>query len=363
MHAPATRRDKLRPRLIKQRADAVLVSNEANVRYLTGFRGDSSWLVVGRDKCVLISDGRYTGEIAEECPDLDTHIRRTTGEKLAAALAKVLRSMRVSRLAYERSITVAELGELEQELRRTQLVGWDGAVEALRARKDAAEIEAIRGAIGMAERAFRMLQATLRPSDTEKELADQMENFLRRSGAERASFETIIAVGERTALPHARPTSAPVREAAPLLVDWGASGPLYKSDLTRMLVVRKIPAKLEAVYEVVLRAQQRAISKIRPGVRGRDVDAEARAAIAESGYGRFFTHGTGHGIGLEIHEAPSLRPNSETVLQPGMVVTVEPGIYLRGWGGVRIEDDVLVTRDGHEVLSSLPKGLASVLIP
>jgi Xaa-Pro aminopeptidase len=197
---------------------------------------------------------------------------------------------------------------------------------------------------------------------TEKEAADRMETLVREAGGVGTSFETIVAIGLHAAQGHARPDLRPLEPGKPMVVDWGAAGRYYKSDLTRTLCIRTIPAKLEAIYKVVLRAQERAIKKIRPGIRGQVVDAEARMTIEKAGFGRFFSHGTGHGIGLEVHEAPALRPNSQAILKPGMVVTVEPGIYVRGWGGVRIEDDVLVTRTGHEVLSTLPKNLDSVLV-
>jgi Xaa-Pro aminopeptidase len=238
------------------------------------------------------------------------------------------------------------------------VVSWKGEadrVEKLRAVKDASEVAQIREAIGIAERAFAMFRAMLRPDDREKDLSDNLEHFIRRAGGRCASFPSIVAVGERAALPHAPPTDRPVGDAGLLLVDWGASGRFYKSDLTRVLATRKISPKFERVYGVVLTAQARALGTIRPGVKARDVDAEARAVIDREGFGQFFGHGLGHGLGLQVHEAPALRQNSEAVLEAGMVVTVEPGIYLPGWGGVRIEDDVLVTPDGCEVLTAVAK--------
>jgi Xaa-Pro aminopeptidase len=228
--------------------------------------------------------------------------------------------------------------------------------------------------VDIAERAFQAFLSLLRPEDQEKDLADLMDHYLRRAGGLGSCFPPIVAVGERAALPHANPTDRRVKEAGLLLVDWGATGPkLYKSDLTRVLDTRtkatfspasdSLPRerfRLEEVHAVVLRAQQQAIATIRPGVLAKDVDAAARAVIADAGYGEYFGHGLGHGIGLQVHEAPAVRPHSDTVLQPGMVFTVEPGIYLPGWGGVRIEDDVLVTADGCEVLTSVPRDLETM---
>ena len=207
-----------------------------------------------------------------------------------------------------------------------------------------------------------MLRATVRPEQTEKELADELACQLRLFGAKDCAFPSIVAVGPRAALPHAVPGANRVGEGEILLVDWGADEGLYNSDLTRVLVTGRISPKLRRVYGVVLDAQTKAIAAVRPGVTGHDVDAVARGVIAKAGFGRFFGHGLGHGLGLEVHEAPRLAVNNLTVLKPGMVVTVEPGIYLPGWGGVRIEDDLLVTRHGHEVLTNVPKQLEEVIV-
>src|SRR5262249_3090751 len=197
--------------------------------------------------------------------------------------------------------------------------------------------------------------------DSEKDVADAIENFLRRCGATAASFPPIVAIGVRSAQPHARPTTtARIGDGDFVLIDWGASGQPYRSDLTRVVVMGKVTPTFEMIYGTVLTAQARAISAIRPGVKAGDVDAEARSVIEAAGFGGFFDHGLGHGLGMDIHEAPRLRKESQDLLEPGMVVTVEPGIYLPDWGGIRIEDDVLVTHDGCEVLSHIPKSLESV---
>ena len=209
-----------------------------------------------------------------------------------------------------------------------------------------------------------MFRALLRPEDREIDLHHALDGYIRRVGGQGSSFPPIVAVGKRSALPHAPPTTHAAGSADVLLVDWGACGPHgYKSDLTRVLDTRTTStfgSKLEEVYAVVLRAQQTAIQLIRPGIDGRTLDTAARSVIADAGYGDYFGHGLGHGIGLQVHEAPALRPNSTHVLQPGMIVTVEPGIYLPEWGGVRIEDDVLVTPDGYEVLTSVPRDLEAM---
>ncbi len=226
--------------------------------------------------------------------------------------------------------------------------------------KDATEIAEIRTAVEQAQRGLQCLRASLMGTMTELQAAHDLEHAMRRFGGLKAAFEPIVAVGP--ALPHAQPGHSRIDEADFVLIDWGStSSGGYRSDLTRVLVTGKIPPKLEKVYNIVLEAQRAAIEAIRPGIACKDVDAVARDIITKSGYGKRFGHGLGHGIGLDIHEGPRFSPISESVLKPGMVVTVEPGIYLPGWGGVRIEDDVLVTRNGHEVLTSVPKDFDTIV--
>jgi Xaa-Pro aminopeptidase len=206
------------------------------------------------------------------------------------------------------------------------------------------------------------MRSTLRPEMTEKEAADELEHQFRLFGAKNASFPSIVAVGARAALPHATPTRKRIGDDDFVLVDWGANEGLYCSDLTRVLVTGKMSPKFEKIYHVVLEAQTRAIAAVRPGVLAHDVDNVARSWIAKAGFGRRFRHGLGHGLGLLVHEGPRLAVKNQTILKPGMVVTVEPGIYLPGWGGIRIEDDVLVTRTGHEVLTGSPKRLEDMVV-
>jgi Xaa-Pro aminopeptidase len=362
MSYPAQRRDRLTHSLSQEELDALLVSNPVNVTYLTGFSGDSSVLVLTRERAVLVSDPRYTEQIADECPGLATHIR-PTAQKLPEAVLGVVGRLGCRSVGFESgAVTVAEF-ELWGEL--APAVQWKGCsdrVELLRTVKDDSEVRQIREAVAIAERAFTAFRALLRPDDREKDLCDALEGHIRRAGGHGSSFPPIVAVGERAALAHAPPTDRAVNTGELLLVDWGVQGCFYKSDLTRVLPTRKISSKLEEVYTVVLNAQQKAMRAVRPGVPAHAIDTEARTAIAQAGFGDFFGHGLGHGIGLQIHEAPAVRPNSQTVLQAGMVFTIEPGVYLPGWGGVRIEDDVLVTPDGCEVLSRVPRELEALAV-
>jgi Xaa-Pro aminopeptidase len=350
-------------KLVKQAgAEGLLVSNLTNVTYLTGFTGDSSHLLITAGDTILVSDFRYITQIEEECPDLRTHIRPST-TLLRDAVIEVVAASKVRRLAIEGDwFSIADHNHLTEKLPQLAVALSSGLVEGLRQVKDKQEIAQIREAVRIAERSFAVLRATLRPKRTEKELADDLEHQLRLEGALSSSFPPIVAAGARAALPHARPTDAAIGGEDLLLVDWGASARGYKSDLTRVLITGRISPKLERVYGVVLRAQEQAIAAIGPGKTGREIDAIARGIIADAGFGKYFGHGLGHGIGLDIHEMPRLSGTNEQPLRAGMVVTVEPGIYLPGWGGVRIEDDVLVTRQGHEVLTSCPKQLPDAVV-
>jgi Xaa-Pro aminopeptidase len=358
----AQRRDKLSAAILKKGLDGLLVTNFSNVTYLTGFTGDSSYLLLTRSGELVISDFRYVTQLDEECHGLDRFIRKPEITVTQAA-ARVLKRARLGKVGIEgASLTVAAKELLERELRSTQIVTTLGMVEELRQVKDAGEVVAIRRAIRQAEKAFAVLRATIRGDQTEKQVADDLEMQIRQLGAKQTSFSPIVAVGAKAALPHYRPGGVRIDASPAVLIDWGADEGLYKSDLTRLLVTGRIPPKLETVYGVVLTAQRRAIDAIRPGVACHEVDAVAREVIKQAGFGRRFGHALGHGVGLDIHEAPRVGPRQKQLLKAGMVVTVEPGIYLPGRFGVRIEDDVLVTKDGCEVLSTLPKEFADAVI-
>jgi Xaa-Pro aminopeptidase len=357
------RRDCLRQSLDASTLDALLVSSATNVAYLTGFTGDSSVLLLGRQRDLLLSDFRFTTQIEQECPGLEAYIRPST-QTMNQAIAQWAAALGVRRLGFESAVlSVADFEKIREALPSVSLLATAEQVETLRQIKDPEEIAAIREAIDYAERAYLSVRGELRTGVTEKEIADLLESTMRRCGATASSFPPIVAVGVRSALPHARPTeSTRIGDDHFVLLDWGATGWLYKSDLTRVVVTGKVTPEFEKVYRTVLAAQERAIASIRPGVKAHDVDAEARSVIEEAGFGRFFDHGLGHGLGMEIHEAPRLRKESETILQTGMIVTVEPGVYLPDWGGIRIEDDVLVTSDGCEILTHLPRTLDSVCL-
>jgi Xaa-Pro aminopeptidase len=356
------RRNRLRKVLRKNGVDALLVTDFTNVTYLTGFTGDDSFLLVRQTGETIISDPRYTTQLSEECPGIDLDIR-PPGRGMAQAVVRLLRQGKISRLGIEAdSMTVGFRDQIAAKTPGLETTPIADSIEKLRQVKDREEVALIRNAARQAEKAFGVLRSMLRPETTEKQAADELEHQMRLFGAKDAAFATIVAVGPRAALPHATPTNQRMDAGDFVLVDWGAKEGLYRSDLTRVLVTGRISPKLERVYRVVLEAQLRAIAAVRPGILAHEVDAVARDFIAKAGFGRRFRHGLGHGIGLQVHEGPRFAVKSQTVLRPGMVVTVEPGIYLPGWGGVRIEDDVLVARNGCEVLTDVPKQLEDVVV-
>lgn len=359
---PPFRRDRLLQAIAARKLDALLVSDPIHVSYLTGFRGEDSHLFLSPRKALLLTDSRFEEQWALDCPGLDALVRRT-GQTMLELESRLLARHAGKRIGFEAAhLSVEAWRSLSDKTRTVRLVPTAGLVEKLRAVKDEGEVEEIRGAVRMAERGFDAFRRKLREGKTEKELADLLDAELRRAGARSSAFGPIVAGGARAALPHAIAGASPYRAEEMLLVDWGARGESYHSDLTRVLAPRTISPKFRRIYTLVQEAQRRAIASIRPGETGRRVDAVARGHIARAGYGDAFGHGLGHGLGRAVHEAPGLRRNSSDVLEPGMVVTVEPGVYLPGWGGIRIEDDVLVTADGAEVLSTLPTDLDELVV-
>lgn len=369
----ALRRERLAELLREPGLDALVVSADCNLRYLSGFTGGSSFLIVGRDKSTLITDTRFTEQIADECPDVSAAIR-PLGQSTIDFLAETLRPMGYRKVGFEATrLTVAELESLQDKAKTIQWVSSKQFVEKLRMVKDDDEIALIRKAIVAAEDAYRQFCREMRPNDTEFDLTDRIEMLMRKHGGRAASFEPITAVGDRSALAHAPATMRTVSSGAWVLVDWGTYVGGYCSDLTRVVIpntplIRSDTAppldkpRLEKAWRAVLAGREAALALIRPGADGKAVDAAARAAIEKAGFGPQFSHSLGHGIGLEVHEGPGLRMDSKHTLEAGNVVTVEPGVYFPGWGGIRIEDDVLVTHDGYEMLSNLPRDLESAYI-
>ncbi len=360
----STRRMKLLRSMKRASVDGLMVSGLANVRYLTGFTGDSSWLFLNSTNCILLSDTRYETQLATECPDLDVEIR-DSGSTIIDVAAKIIAKAHCRKPGIEADhLTVAQHRSLSDKISNAELIATSGLVERLREIKDKWELEQIRTAIEYAQRGIGVVRSSLRSDQSETELRYLLEASMRSFGAAGTGFEPIVGVGPTAALPHAHAGTRQVAEHPVLLIDWGAATHTgYRSDLTRVFITGRSTKQIELVYKTVLAAQQAAIKAIRPGVKCAEVDRIARGMIERAGFGKYFGHGLGHGFGLEIHESVRVNPISEREFETGMVVTVETGIYLPGKFGVRIEDDILVTEDGNEVLSNLEREFDHAIVP
>jgi Xaa-Pro aminopeptidase len=341
------------------RLDSLIVSALPNVRYLSGFTGSNAVLLIGGSRPVLFTDPRYAIQAQEQAPGCAVRIVR--GSLLAAAL-KLVAKKKWRQIGFEAGpIAYSSYGELHEGLTLgAELKATAGLVEQYRMIKSDEEVALIRRAVETNSRAFANCLKSVRPGMAESDLAAKLEYQMRVLGAEKAAFETIVASGPRTALPHAHPTSNPLKSGELLLVDMGAMQAGYASDMTRMLHLGKPGAKARALYKAVLEAQLAGVSAVRANITAGAVDRKTRQVLKAHGLEKAFVHSTGHGLGLEIHEAPRVGKKDATTLLAGMVITIEPGAYVEGFGGVRIEDTVLVTENGCEVLTPTPKELIVV---
>jgi Xaa-Pro aminopeptidase len=328
--------------------DALLVTHLPNIRYLTGFSGSAGLLLVRAAGTVLITDFRYAVQAPLEAPAVEVQIDPVS---IWERLGRVLGHRPVERLGVESHVLTTRDAERLSRLTRSQVVPTTDVVERLRAAKDPQEIAAIRAAASLAQDALDEVLPSIRAGDRELDVAARLESALRRRGSEWHPFPTIVASGARAALPHARTTDREIQANDLLLIEFGAQLHGYCSDLTRTMVVGRADDRQRTIHALVQEAQMRARSQVRSQMTGREADALARDVIAARGFGDAFGHSLGHGLGLEVHEAPRLSQSNETALPLHAVVTIEPGIYLPGWGGVRLEDDVYLGPGGPELLS------------
>ena len=336
------------------KVDVLVIGNLVNIRYLTGFTGSNALLALFPDRFVFWTDPRYRLQALREVgPGANI-----SAKPLLAAAETFLRREGVRRVGFERQHLRFEQYELLRK--KLRLVPVSGVVEQLRQVKTEAEIQKIRAAVMTNSAAFERALATVRPGMRERDFAALLDYKMRRFGAEAPAFETIVAAGEHGALPHAKPGDARFAPSQLVLVDMGAARDGYTSDMTRMFHLGEPPRKVRKLYKAVLEAQMAALDAIKPGVPAGRVDQAARDVLQRHGLDKQFIHSTGHGLGLEIHEEPRIGKTGKTRLQAGMVITVEPGVYLEGWGGIRIEDTVVVTARGCEVLTPTSKELRIV---
>jgi Xaa-Pro aminopeptidase len=338
----------------QERVSAFLVTALPNVRYLSGFTGSNGALLVSRDRSLLLTDPRYDLQAGAEA---DCEVKIARGP-LVTAVGTWVKRLRLKDLGFERTrIRFDEYEQLKSSLSGLRLKPVSGAIEQLRMVKSAPELATIQTSVELNSAALDQALRQLKPSMTEIDLAAEIEYRMRTSGADGPAFETIVASGRRSSLPHARPTDQVIQRDELLLIDMGASVAGYASDMTRTYAVGKLDSKRRRLYRAVLEAQLAAIDAVKPGVTSSKVDGAARNVLGSFGLDKLFIHSTGHGLGLEIHERPRVGRKERTKLEPGMVITIEPGAYDEHLGGVRIEDTVVVTPSGCKVLTPTRKEL------
>ncbi|HOT36522.1 MAG TPA: aminopeptidase P family protein [Candidatus Latescibacteria bacterium] len=354
----------LRRAMRAERVDRFLVTCPEHVRWLSGFSGSSAWLVVGVREKVLLTDFRYRDQAAAQAPDWRAVI---TQNGLVACVRELAAGWGDSRVGFESAhLTVKDHRALTSPFKdgdtplSVQWVATEQIIERELFVKDEAEIAAIARSAAIADAAFAEVLPLVKPGVTERDLATELEYRVRKLGADRMAFPPIVASGPNAALPHAQPSDRRIRNGDMVTFDIGAQRDGYASDMTRTVAVGKASKKLQKVYGIVLEAQMRAVAAVRPGLSCVELDSVARSYIQEQGFGEAFGHSLGHGVGLRVHDGPSISWRSQETLAEGMVITIEPGIYLTGWGGVRIEDLAVVTDKGCRVLCSTPKELRIV---
>jgi Xaa-Pro aminopeptidase len=347
----------LRGRFSENKIQAILVSQPENLYYLSGCEGLEGYLLITEHRIILITDFRYIEQAHRQSPDFE--IFQIKG-KMADWLPDLFADISLKRLGYESShLTVSAFNRIADILKKIKLKPLlfpvDGLIESLRAVKDADEIKRISQAIKITDSVFNYISNILQPGITENELAWKIERFMREHGSQPVPFELIVASGPNSALPHAKPSDYVIKKDEPVVIDIGSKSQFYGSDLTRTFFTGEPDETFRKIYSAVLQAQQTAIAQINAGMTGSEADSIARNIISQAGFGDAFGHSLGHGIGLVTHENPRLGQNSADILAENMVFTIEPGIYLSGWGGIRIEDDIIIENGKAKVLSSAPK--------
>ncbi|MFD2704301.1 M24 family metallopeptidase [Salibacterium lacus] len=344
----------VREQLRGRGADAIIIDSPANRRYVSGFTGTAGAVLITQQKAYFITDFRYIEQAEAQCPGFEV-VRHTSSVYEKAG--ELLKNEQAATLVFEKdNVSYAGYESLQQHT-KAELKPLSGLLEEIRLIKSEEELNVLQQAVDIADRAFEHITSYIKPGVKEIDVSNELEFFMRREGAVSSSFDIIAASGTRSALPHGTASEKAMQSGELLTLDFGAYFQGYCSDITRTVAVGEPPSRLREIYQVVYEAQLKALEEIKPGMTGAEADAVARDHIVKQGYGEYFGHGLGHGLGLEVHEGPRLSPKSGKVLEPGMVVTVEPGVYVPEIGGTRIEDDIVMTEYGNKTLSNSPKEL------
>jgi Xaa-Pro aminopeptidase len=347
---------KLREKLLNHSIKGLIVSKPENIYYLSAFSGEGLTIITDEVN-YIITDFRYVEQAKHETTGFEI-VETRPGVSIFSAAYELIKELNLKNIGVEsHSLTVKEYDELSDICEGVNLIKTEGLVEDLRIIKDTSEIAFIKSAQQITDKAFEHILAFIKPGVRELDLVAELEYFMKKSGSKNTAFETILISGPKTSLPHGVPSERKLQRKDFVTIDFGARFKGYCSDMTRTVIIGEPSEQQLSIYNAVLDAQNKALEAIKPGLKGKDIDDVARRHISDRGYGNYFGHGLGHGVGLEIHEAPRLSPNVENVLLPGMVVTVEPGIYIKHFGGVRIEDMVVLTEKGCENLTHSEKAL------
>ncbi|WP_066637611.1 M24 family metallopeptidase [Desulfolucanica intricata] len=343
----------IREKIKESNWDALLVMRPENRYFLSGFTGTSAALFIDLKRALLLTDFRYQEQAQQESPDYEIVL---VNGSMFGKIAEIARQNQTVTLACEGDfLTYQQFLNLKNKLGEIVLSPQYGLIESQRLVKDEVEIQNLRKAVDLADNAYKDILNFIKVGKSEKEISLELEFLMRRAGAEKPAFTIIVASGQRSSLPHGVASEKKIQVGDLVTMDFGAVYKGYHSDITRTVVMGTPSEKQLEIYHIVLEAQKAALAAVRAGIRAGEVDRAARDVIESYGYGKYFGHSTGHGLGLDIHENPRLAINNETILKRGMVVTVEPGIYLPGWGGIRIEDSVVVEEDGCSILTNSPK--------
>lgn len=346
---------KVQSELQKQELDAILITSSINRRYLTNFTGTAGVALISQDKARFITDFRYTEQATKQAEHFDVIEHKAL---IHEELKNQLNELNIKRLGFEKNqVTFATYELYTKTFDTVELVPVGDMIENLRIYKTPQELEIMKQAAEIADKAYDHIQTFIKPGVKEIDVSNELEFFMRKQGATSSSFDIIVASGYRSALPHGVASDKIIQEGELVTLDYGALYQGYCSDITRTLAVGHINDELKSIYDTVLKAQMLGVDGIKPGMTGKEADALTRDYITDKGYGDYFGHSTGHGLGMEVHEAPALSFRSDVKLEPGMVVTVEPGIYIPNVGGCRIEDDIVITDSGNERLNHSTKEL------
>lgn len=348
--------NRLRKLMKKENIEAMIISNFSNIYYYSRFTSEDGLLLVTMKECFLFTDSRYTIQANSECVGFDVI---TIYKSYSQSIAEVLRGKEINNVGFEENLQYFRYKDFCDSL-DVNMVGLN--IESLKRIKDEEEIKMIKKSCSIADKCYKHILTFIKEGMREIEVRNEMLRYMLELGASKESFEIIVASGKRGAMPHGVASNKKIKNGDFVTLDFGCIKDFYCSDITRSFVVGSPNKKMKEIYDVVKEAQQKALEVIRPGIKAKDVDFAARDFINKMGYGDYFTHSTGHGLGILVHDDLSISPNSEIILKEGMVFTVEPGIYIEGLGGIRIEDDVVVREDGYELLTKSSKNLIKIAV-